>query len=523
MNTSPSANQLHAALASLPALATDLAGRITWVSDACLRLLEQPGECCVGQAIDEVLLGLESEGRTLLEMMNSGTSVQRQFRRRSRSGEDLHLAVSLSPIEPSPGSQGGHLWIFHRLDEPIDAENRRLRSTNSFLQSALDSLSAHIAILDDQGVIVAVNRAWNDFGSENTQGPPLDSVGINYLEVCSKSASSSNAPEAALMERGITEVLGRKRSNFYLQYPCHAPDRERWFQARVTRFAVDGGDRLVISHENITEAKIAERRLREHLEQLSHVQRLETMGEMSAALAHELNQPLAAISNYTSGSYRRLQRNEHVSPDVLEAMRLALAEANRAAEIIKGVRRFTRNAKLQRERVNINDIVAESISLASSEIRGRGTTIVPRYARTLPPVLADTIHLQQVLINLMRNACEAMEQSAGSDRLIEIETSSPTPERVEVRVSDRGPGIDPDSMAHLFDPFKTTKASGMGLGLAICRSIVEAHQGRIWAQTDQDPSGRVTGATFGFVIPATGNSRMPQKENADREANRSAS
>ena len=304
------------------------------------------------------------------------------------------------------------------------------------------------------------------------------------------------------MARGITEVLQKKRKNFYLQYPCHAPSDERWFQARVARFSVGDEDRLVISHENITEAKIAERRLREHLERLSHVQRLETMGEMSAALAHELNQPLSAVANYTSGCVRRMKVGGSVTPEVLEAMQHALDEANRAAEIIRRMRRFSRNAELQREPRCVNDIVEEAIGLVGEDTRRRSIRIEPRLGRDLPVVLADAIHLQQVLINLVRNAADAMDSVPESERSVLIATDSPDAHRVEIRVTDRGPGIADEAFEHLFDPFTTTKAHGMGLGLAICRSIIEAHHGRIWAETNLDDSGQTTGSTFGIVLPA---------------------
>lgn len=393
----------------------------------------------------------------------------------------------------------------HRLEQEVEQREKvseELRASQTFLQSALDSLSAHIAILDDDGVIIAVNRAWQEFASENTDGHPLETVGINYLKICEQAAGSSDAPEASLMGRGISEVLNGKRRNFYLQYPCHAPHDERWFQARVSRFKVGGRDRVIISHENITEAKVAERRLRQHLEQLSHVQRLETMGEMSAALAHELNQPLAAISNYTSGCIRRMKVNESVSAEVLDAMQQALSEANRAAEIIRRMRRFSRNAELQREPAQINSIVDEAVQLITGDSQRRSIRLVTHFAHSLPPILADAIHLQQVLINLIRNASDAMDDAPESQRIIEIETTSPASDRVEVRVTDHGPGITSEAMDHLFDPFMTTKETGMGLGLAICRSIIEAHGGRIWAETNQDSSGATIGSTFGFLLPA---------------------
>jgi len=390
-----------------------------------------------------------------------------------------------------------------RLEEEIRERQRvedALRGSETFLQSALDSLSAHIAILDEFGTILAVNKAWRVFAQDNDFSEESAALGMNYIDVC-RSAIDAGSAESALMLRGIEDVLTGRRSHFFLQYPCHAPHQERWFQARVSRFTAAGERRLVIAHENITEAKEHERRMLEHMEALSHVQRLETMGEMSAALAHELNQPLGAINNYISGSLRRLERVEGLDEEIPEAMSLAKAEATRAADIIKRMRRFSRNAAIQRTATDVNGVVRETVSLVEPDARLRATKIRTELAGSLPIVLADVIHLQQVLINLIRNAMDAMSDTPFPQR--EIVVRSWTEEgRVFVSVADHGTGIDEQARARLFDPFVSTKSDGMGLGLAICRSIVEAHDGRIWADDNPDAE---SGARFMIAIPTAAN------------------
>ncbi len=393
------------------------------------------------------------------------------------------------------------------------AERRRvedaLRASEAFLQSALDALSAHVAILDESGRVLAVNRAWRSFANENEFDGESAAIGMNYLEVC-RAAVQAGSAESELMLRGMKQVLEGERDHFFLQYPCHSPDEERWFQARVSRFVAGDEVRLVVCHENITEAKEHERKMLDHMEALSHVQRLETMGEMSAALAHELNQPLAAISNYTSGSLRRLRDHRPgVSDDLLEAMRLAQAEANRAADIIKRMRKFSRNAVMQRIEANINTIVQETISLVSPDARLRSVTLDSELAPDTPPILADTIHMQQVLINLIRNAMDAMGDEPPRRRRVTVTTDRDVNGHVRVRVIDRGCGIDETTRERLFDPFVTSKSDGMGLGLAICRSIVEAHDGRIWCEPNPDGKGTV----FGILIPAKLQSPKSSSEN----------
>lgn len=528
-------------------LITDAQGYIVWANAGFQRISGHALSATRGRRPGELLQGRDTDPATVEFMstrLKAGMGFEAEVLNYDAGGRDYWVSLEVTPVRDESGTLTHFIGIQHditHLRQPaletelrtiraelrqISSERTRhlvesnrkleaeigkrseveaeLRRSRSFLQSALDALSAHVAILDEQGTIVAVNQAWKDFASDNGGAGVPDSLGINYLTVCENAARSSGAPEASLMHRGISEVLCRKRQNFYLEYPCHGPNNERWFQARVSRFSVDGTDRLVIAHENITETKMAERRLREHFERLGHVQRLETMGEMSAALAHELNQPLAAISNYTSGTLRRLRGSNTVAPDVLEAMELALAEANRAAEIIRRMRRFSRNAEIQREPANIREIVEDTIALVAGDALRRDVRVVTRHGEEIPPVLADSIHLQQVLINLIRNGAEAMSGDLPPERrVIEVSTSAPTSDTVEVRVTDHGCGLTKETMDHLFDPFVTTKPNGMGLGLAICRSIIDAHGGRIWAETNTDERTRdVLGSTFGFIIPA---------------------
>lgn len=531
--------------AKVSVLITDRSGKIVWANEGFQRISGYAMSEILGRKPGELLQGAQTDPecvKFMSERLRAGQGFETDVLNYDREGREYWVSLEVTPIRSEEGEITHFIGVQHDitqhkndqreldriradLQQLVDqqtadliATNRKLeaevrereraeqelRRSQLFLQSALDALSAHVAILDERGTIIAVNQAWRDFAGENDASSVSASVGKNYLEVCERAARSESAPEAAQMYEGIQQVLREERKDFYLQYPCHGPDEERWFQARVSRFRVGQDDRLVIAHENITEAKIAERRVRHQLEQLSHVQRLETMGEMSAALAHELNQPLSAISNYTSGSLRRLRTASTITPEVIDAMEQALSEANRAAEIIRRMRRFSRNAELQREPCSINEVVEEARRLVAGDTQRRSIRLRTNLATRVPVVQADAIHLQQVLINLIRNASDAMADVEDPEqRLVEITTDASAPGRVEVRVTDRGSGITPQAMERLFDPFVTTKQHGMGLGLAICRSIIEAHQGRIWARNDTDARGRTTGSTFGFYIPVT--------------------
>lgn len=529
MNPLPDLTQFLADTAKVSVLITDASGKIVWANAGFQRITGYSLGAIRGRKPGELLQGADTNPdcvRFMGERIRAGLGFEREVLNYNSAGEPYWVSLEVTPIKDESGEVTHFIGVQHDITRhkmakaEIESHERlseELRKSQAFLQSALDSLSAHIAILDENGTIISVNQAWRDFAKGTEADAEVETVGVNYLDVCERSSKSSDAPEAGLMARGISEVLQRKRKNFYLQYPCHAPTEELWFQARVARFSVGGEQRLVVSHENITEAKNAERRLREHLERLSHVQRLETMGEMSAALAHELNQPLAAISNYTSGSVRRMRATNAVTPEVLDAMQNALDEANRAAEIIRRMRRFSRNAEVQREAGSVNEIVKEAVQLVGEDARRRSIRIETQLRPDIPIVLVDAIHVQQVLINLVRNAADAMESVPESERVVLISTESPDPHRVEIRVTDQGSGIAEEALDHLFDPFVTTKTHGMGLGLAICRSIIEAHHGRIWAETNLDESGRTTGATFGIVLPAATMHADPEAASSSSE------
>lgn len=245
-----------------------------------------------------------------------------------------------------------------------------------------------------------------------------------------------------------------------------------------------------------------------HLARLAHVARLSTMGEMATGIAHELNQPLAAIANYSHGCIRRLQ-GANASKEVLEAMTEVAAQAERAGGIIRRVRRFVSTAAVDRRLIDINEVIGETVKLIWLEVQQQGITITVDAAKSISLVSADVIQIQQVILNLLRNGIEAMTDGEPAQRRIAIKTSQPTPDAVEVAVTDTGLGFSDEMAERIFDPFFTTKSQGMGMGLSICRSIIEAHGGKLWAAVNY-----CSGATFRFVLPVEQQSTqlVPQAE-----------
>jgi two-component system, LuxR family, sensor kinase FixL len=268
-----------------------------------------------------------------------------------------------------------------------------------------------------------------------------------------------------------------------------------------------------VSAQRLTEAALraSEARLRELQAELLHVSRLSAAGEMAAVLAHELNQPLTAAASAVQAARRTLasaspEGFDGQPPEVREAMDLAAEQARRAGQIVRRLRDFVARGEADPRLEGLPRLVEESAALALVGAAERGVVVSLRVAPGLPPVLADRIQIEQVLFNLMRNALEAMddgEPAAGSGRdaprhrelVLSAELAGPG--EVEIAVADTGPGLAPEVAGRLFEPFVSTKAKGMGVGLSICRSIVEAHGGRLWAEPN--PEG---GSVFRFTLPA---------------------
>ena len=244
-----------------------------------------------------------------------------------------------------------------------------------------------------------------------------------------------------------------------------------------------------------SQRRAAEQAVREVRERLTHVARLSTMGEMTTGLAHEINQPLTAITMYAQAAERYASQDRPELTEVLNALRQISAQALRAGEIIKRLRALVRNRQAHEELLDLNSVVRELAVLAESDARVNDVRLVIDLAPELPPVLGDTIQLQQVMLNLVRNAIEAV-QAAGSERLVRLCTAH-CQAGVEMSVSDLGPGLDPAIRGRLFEAFATTKPEGTGLGLAISRSIVESHGGQLAWRANQP-----RGSCFHFQLPA---------------------
>ena len=259
---------------------------------------------------------------------------------------------------------------------------------------------------------------------------------------------------------------------------------------------VDGKTVFVGIVHDLTAQKTAEARLRDVQNELLHVSRLSDMGQMASALAHELNQPLSAIMNYVNATRRTLARGPDSDFDkAREFIDKANEQTARAGQIIRNLRTFVEKREVAKKQESLNVIVQDLVALGLvGAAADSNVAVVLDLAERLPLVLADRVQIQQVAINLIRNAVEAM--NAVTRRELTVRTRAEGEGWVLVDVSDTGPGLDDKVMERLFQPFVTTKESGMGIGLTICQSIVQAHDGRIWATPNEGG-----GVTFSFCLP----------------------
>lgn len=386
-----------------------------------------------------------------------------------------------------------------RATHVVDGKGMPNLTSVEAVRAMLDSLSAQVAIVDTEGEIVAVNESWKRFADDNGLNDSGFCVGANYLKVCD-SAGGASCGDALVTGTGMRRVLQGREPLFIHQYGCHSPSEQRWYQMRVTPFESSAGlGGAVVVHEEITQAVDDEHDRRERLATIAHAQRLEVTQQMSAALAHEINQPLAAISAYISGSINLLKSAGQGSDEILGALEKAGKESERASQVVSALRRFVRKGALETEPIDAREVVTQTLPLLEHLMKHNRHDVV----LDLPehPIQADLhlVQMQQVIMNLVRNALEAMNELKDAG-VVTVSMTGGDGE-IQIVVTDRGHGFRNGVPGDLFEPFVTRTADGVGLGLAISRSIIEAHGGRIWAENATDSAGAVIGARIGMNLP----------------------
>jgi C4-dicarboxylate-specific signal transduction histidine kinase len=275
-----------------------------------------------------------------------------------------------------------------------------------------------------------------------------------------------------------------------------------WVRETARATVINNCPVLLIVCEDISEGKHAAEALREAQMELAHANRIATMGHLTASIAHEVSQPVATARNNASATLNFLDRSPPDLEEVKEALTCVLSDTDRARDIIGRIRDHIKKAPPRRDSFDLNEAIHEVIALARSEVAKNGVSVHSRLAEGWCVVHADHVQVQQVVLNLILNAIEAMSSGDEGPRELLISTEHSQTDGIIVAVRDSGPGIDPEQLDRVFDAFYTTKSSGVGMGLSICRSIIAAHGGRLWAEANKPK-----GAVFRFTLP-TDNSNL---------------
>jgi PAS domain S-box-containing protein len=375
----------------------------------------------------------------------------------------------------------------------IDITDRKhaeeaLRESETRFRTFVDHAADAFFMLDDQGTIIDVNRsACESLGYTRQEligmTPMAFDVNLNGATL------ESLAERAAAGETVLFDRHWHRRKDGSL-FPVEVQTSVTWLGGRrfLLKVARDISDRV--------RAEEQRDRLRQLEADLAHVNRVSMLGELTASIAHEVNQPLSGVVSNGSACLRWLAGDAPNVEEAQEAARRIVRDGKRAGEVIARVRALTKRAATPREKLDMNETIREVLALLGDEAKKNSVLIRMEFADDLSPISGDRVQLQQVLLNLVMNAIEAMSSVDDRPRELVITTRNIDAEQVQVTVKDTGPGIDPNTLYKIFDPFYTTKPGGMGMGLSISRSILQAHGGRLWAAAKDGP-----GTIFHFSLP----------------------
>jgi two-component system, LuxR family, sensor kinase FixL len=425
---------------------------------------------------------------------NSREKFTLEYRLRRHDGQYHYVLDAGAPELSDDGSLLGY------VSTAIDVTGQKLIQTASrpgdtTYGAVLDATIGNVAVIDCAGRIIAVNEGWLQFGRQHEARLRDIGIGVNYLEICQRAKHMDSDAASALS--GIVGVLDGSHPVFSLEYDCSGQTENRWFEMIVHPLrCVEGG--AIITHLEITSRREAELQAQSLLQELAHVNRVAALGELTASFAHELGQPLTAILSNAQTAKRIVAGKSFAKSKMEMILSAIIADNQRAAKIIDRLRTLLKKGELRFGLVGVNKLVREVFELLSDEAISKRIKIALALDTNVSMVWGDRIQLQQVILNLMVNSFEAMQHTYVANRRLTIQTRLADKERVLILTRDSGPGIPAAHLAHVFEPFFTTKPQGLGMGLAICRSIIQAHRGEILCENN--PEG---GVTFCVALPAS--------------------
>jgi PAS domain S-box-containing protein len=394
----------------------------------------------------------------------------------------------LSRVEPLRASDGTLLqWVGVNLDiEALKCAEQALRESERSSRSALDGIAGLVAVLAPNGEIETANRQCLEYFGRSLEW--LKNWGTNDAV-----HPEDLPPVLELVERGIASGIP-----FNFELRLRRFDGEyRWFENRHVPIRDDSGRiaRWYVLLTDIEDRTRALARLEQMQSDFAHMNRVSMMGELAASLSHEITQPIASARNNARAAQNFLDMQPADLGEVREALGCVVGDTDRAGDIIDRIRDHIKKAPPRKEHFDLNEAINEVILLGRSAIIKNGVSVQTRLSEGLFAIHGDRVQLQQVVLNLLLNAVEVMGSSEAGARELLISTEQDHT-GVLVAVRDSGPGIDPSHLERVFDAFYTTKSSGTGMGLSICRSIIDAHGGRLWAEANEP-----CGAIFQFTLP----------------------
>lgn len=485
--------------------AMDLNGRITYVNAAFSQMTGWREDELIGlsapfpfwpEADKEYLSNIMEE-----EMHGRHTPGGLQVRVQRRDGTIFDARLYLSPLIDSQGTQTGWVTSVTDITEP-NRVRQQLAASHQRFTTVLEALDASISVtplgskellfanklyrqwfgLQSEGHLQLVTQAGMPVNAANGEG--LDSVDM-FAGLPTSSLSDSDSERSEIF---VTE-LGK------------------WLEVRTRYLSwVDGRLAQMVIATDISARREAQIQSAIQAERAQAVSRLVTMGEMASSVAHELNQPLSAITNYCSGMLARLKTQQLSEEDLHRALEKTSHQAQRAGQIIQRIRSFVKRSEPNRSLSSIDAIVSEAIELADIEMRKFNVRLNHYIAARLPQIMVDPILIEQVLVNLLRNAAEAVNaaERPPTERYVELRVipkETDGKKGVEFSVSDTGKGMTPEVEQKLYEAFFSTKTNGMGIGLSLCRSIIESHTGRLVAQNIYNANAEIKGCNFSFWLP----------------------
>jgi len=476
---------------------TDEEGRMIYVNKNLVKMwgFDSQDEI-LGRSIQDFWDG-DTIRNTVKALMEHGYHMGEDIGKR-KDGSMFPVEFTASMIRDESSKPMAMFGSFIDISKRKNAE-LEIKKKEQFLKTILSSIQEHLCVLDRKGDILMVNDAWLNFANDN-DAKSLDSISIgsNYLQTCSISAIEGD-PYSQNAYNGIMAVISGDKPDFHMEYPCSSPTEERWFTMTVVPLLRDTGG-AVIAHRNITSVKHTEAEAKSLRSELDHIDRINTLNMLSASIAHEINQPLAAILTNAQASLRFLKSDQPKIDEVKNALSDIVRDDKRAGDVIRQIRGLVKQEDSSVKPFQLNFLIRNVIKILQSELIFHNISVKTDLDDRITELSGNPVHMQQVLLNLLTNSIDALKDCKKNGRTIKISSKAHDDDKILIEITDSGPGIKDKELANIFKMFYTTKIKGMGLGLSTSQNIIKSMKGVLKAENS--PEG---GARFTIWLPDTKN------------------